>query len=77
MLAEGHRIVRCAPYCPVGAQRPTREAPEKPPVLEVGTGLSGVHRTVRWQLQRQLQELASFGKFSEKSAGLSGVHRTV
>jgi hypothetical protein len=41
MLAEGHRTVWCAPNCPMGAQRPTREAPEKPPAPEVGTGLSG------------------------------------
>jgi hypothetical protein len=44
-----HRTVWCAPDCPVSQRSATRSARDTWPSqrLEGGTGLSGVHRTVR------------------------------
>jgi hypothetical protein len=44
-----HRTVRCAPDCPVSQRSAARSTRDTWPSqrLEGGTGLSGVHRTVR------------------------------
>ena len=78
--AKIHRTVRCAPDCPVSQRSAAESARDTWPSQrsEGGTGLSGVHRTVRCANGSQICN----GRLRHlrKEIGhrtVSGVHRTV